>query len=99
MTEAISLPTAYQLDVDRAVALLKAAGCAQVYLFGSLVSGHAREGSDIDLAVRGCPKGSFFQLVGRLMLELGHPVDLVNLDERDAFARYLEQEGEIVQVG
>ena len=51
------------------------------------------------LAVRGCPKGKFFHLLGRLLLELEHPGDLVDLDRQHAFARYLEEEGELLQVG
>jgi predicted nucleotidyltransferase len=69
-----------------------------VFLFGSLATGEVKDKSDIDLAVRGCPKGEFFHLLGRLLLELDYPVDLANLDSQDAFARYLEQEGELLQI-
>ena len=93
------LPAAYLKDIDRAVKVLKQAGCTQVFLFGSLVGGKMSAGSDIDLAIRGCPKGSFFHLLGKLMLELDHPVDLVSLDKQDAFARYLEKEGGLLQIG
>jgi len=99
MIEAVQLPDIYQRDIRRAVEILRGAGCTHVYLFGSLVSGEVREGSDIDLAVRGCPKGSFFAVLGRLLLELDHPVDLVSLDSEDPFARYLEQEGELRLIG
>jgi len=37
--------------------------------------------------------------LGKLLLELDHSVDLVNLDRQDAFARYLEKEGELLQIG
>lgn len=92
------LPAAYQRNLERAVALLKAGGCTAVYLFGSLASGAYHERSDIDLAVRGCPPGHFFQLYGQLMMTLDYPVDLVNLDKDQAFAAYLEQEGELYQI-
>lgn len=92
-------PEIYQRDVRRAVKILKEAGCTQVFLFGSLAADKVQEGSDIDLAVRGCPKGQFFHLLGKLLLELHHSVDLVSLDKQDDFARYLEKEGELVQVG
>jgi predicted nucleotidyltransferase len=95
----LQLPEIYQKDVSRAVEILKEAGCSNVFLFGSLVTGNIRSGTDIDLAVRGCPKGKFFRLLGRLMLELDHPVDLVNLDRQDAFSRYLEKEGGLLQIG
>jgi predicted nucleotidyltransferase len=99
MEEKAQLPEIYQRDVSRAVEILKEAGCSQVFLFGSLAAGRVHEGSDIDLAVRGCPKGKFFHLLGKLLLELYHSVDLVSLDRQDDFARYLEQEGELLQVG
>ena len=99
MEETIRLPDIYQRDVRRAVEILTEAGCSEVFLFGSLASGSVQEGADIDLAVRGCPKGKFFHLLGKLLLELYHSVDLVSLDRQDDFARYLEQEGELLQVG
>lgn len=99
MKEKVQLPEVYQKDVHRAVEILKEAGCTHVFLFGSLSVGKVRDGSDIDLAIRGCPKGQFFHLLGRLLLELDHPVDLVSLDGQDAFASYLEEEGELLQIG
>lgn len=99
MKEKVQLPKIYQEDVHRAVEILKEAGCTHVFLFGSLTAGRIRDGSDIDLAIRGCPKGRFFHLLGKLLLELDHPVDLVSLDRQDAFACYLEEEGELLQIG
>lgn len=93
------LAKSYRRNVSRAVKILKEAGCAAVFVFGSVASGRIEDDSDIDLAIRGCPKGGFFHLMGRLLLELDYPVDLVNLDRRDAFACYLEREGELLQVG
>jgi hypothetical protein len=37
--------------------------------------------------------------LGRLLWELGHPVDLVNLDSEDAFAQYLQREEVLVRIG
>lgn len=99
MQEKIKLPPAYQKDVERAVAILKEAGCTRIFLFGSAAAGRPGSSSDIDLAIQGCPKGQFFHLLGKLLLELEHPVDLVNLDQQDAFARYLEREGALLQIG
>ncbi len=93
------IPEPYQKDVHRAVEILTEAGCTHIFLFGSLADGTIRDGSDIDLAVRGCPKECFFYLLGKLLLELKHSVDLVSLDRQDAFARYLEKEGGLLQVG
>ncbi len=95
----IPVPEPYRKDIRRAVEILKEAGCTDVFLFGSLAAGKVREKSDIDLAVRGCPQGEFFPLLGRLLLELSYPVDLVNLDRQDAFARYLEEQGGLLQIG
>ena len=98
MEEKVQLSETYSSDIQRAVDILKEAGCTQVFLFGSLAAGKVQEGADIDLAVRGCPKGKFFHLLGKLLRELHHSVDLVSLDRQDDFACYLEQEGELRQV-
>ena len=99
MNDKVQLPETYQKDVRRAVEILRGAGCTDIFLFGSLAGGKVTDQSDIDLAIRGCPKGKFFHLLGRLLLELDYPVDLVNLDRQDAFVRYLEKEGELLQIG
>jgi predicted nucleotidyltransferase len=92
------LPIEYRHDLLRAVEILKAAGCTDLFVFGSLARGRISAQSDIDLAIRGCPKGHFFSLLGRLTLELDHPVDLINLDTADSFARYLEREKGLLQI-
>ena len=97
--KALGVAEAIQEDIRRAVRILKEGGCSEIFLFGSAAAGEFGERSDIDLAVRGCPKGSFFHLLGRLLWELDHSVDLVNLDSQDAFADYLQKEGVFVRVG
>jgi predicted nucleotidyltransferase len=92
------LPIEYRRDLLRAVEVLKAAGCTHLFVFGSLARGRVSDQSDVDLAIRGCPKGQFFSLLGRLTLDLDHPVDLVNLDTADRFARYLEEEKGLVRI-
>ena len=99
MEQGTRFPEAYQRDIRRAVEILREGGCARVFLFGSLATARDEDGSDIDLAISGCPKGKFFHLLGKLLLELEHPVDLIDLDGQDAFARYIEKEGELVQIG
>lgn len=99
MIDTNQLPGPYKADILRAADLLASAGCRGIFLFGSLASGEEGDHSDIDIAVRGCPEGEFFHLLGRLFLELDHRVDLVDLDSEDPFARYLEEEGRLVQVG
>jgi predicted nucleotidyltransferase len=97
-SQAVTIPEAFRADVERAVQILRAGGCTDVFVFGSVAAGDA-EAADLDLAVRGCPPDRFFHLLGRLLMELDHPVDLVDLDVGGLFAEYLEQEGELVQVG
>lgn len=91
-------PANYQKDIARATEILRSAGCTHIYLFGSLTSGKIRSESDIDLAVRGCARGQYFRVLGKLLLELDHPVDLIDLDRNDGFARFLESEGELTQI-
>lgn len=93
-----NIPEMYRKDVQRAAQILKEVGCSQVYLFGSLASGRNRRDSDIDLAVRGCPKGQYFHILGRLLIELDHPVDLVLLDRHDPFGAFLQEYQELVEI-
>lgn len=92
------LPFSYKKDIEKAVKILKEEGCKEIYLFGSLAEGNIKDESDIDLAIRGCPSGKYFNLIGKLMLELDHPIDLVNLDKDDDFASFLAREGELHNV-
>ena len=89
----------HKKDIERAVKILTDAGCKEVFVFGSLAEGNAEAGADIDLAIRGCPPGKFFNLLGRLLLELDHPVDLVDLDKNKALESYLVREGILLHVG
>ena len=92
------IPDAFQADVRRATEILKEAGCTEIFVFGSLAKGRAGKSSDLDLAVRGCPKAGFFHLWGKLFMSLEHSVDLVDLDSEDPFARYLEMHAEVIQI-
>lgn len=93
------IPSIFEKDIQQAIEILKAGGCTDIFLFGSLVDGETRADSDVDLAVKGCPQGKFFHLLGQLLMTLDHSVDLVSLDQDDAFARQLEAEGELIQIG
>ena len=92
------LPSSYKKDIEKAVKILKEEGCKEVFLFGSIAEGNIQEDSDIDLAIKGCPSGKYFNLIGKLMLELEHPIDLVNLDKNDDFASFLSRGGELLNV-
>jgi len=100
MNKIMQLPEPYRKNVRMAVEILKEVGCDDIFLFGSLAENNIREGSDIDIAVRGCPARKFFYVLGKLLRKLDYPVDLVDLDEEnDAFSRFLTEEGELVQIG
>jgi predicted nucleotidyltransferase len=85
-------------DLRRATEVLQEHGCTEVFLFGSLANGEIHDRTDLDLAVRGCPKGEYFRILGQLLLELDNGVDLVLLDREDPFGRFLQEEGELVRV-
>lgn len=99
MYKDITFPAAFQEDIQRAVKILKESGCTDIYLFGSISRGKISGSSDIDIAMRGCPQGKFFSLLGKLIMVLNHSIDLVNLDNKDAFSQYLEKEGVLVRIG
>lgn len=92
-------PEEYRADIERAVQILREGGCQEVHVFGSVAQGRTREGSDLDLAVRGCPPRSFFPLLGRLLTELEHPVDLVDLDRESRLVDFLQRHEMLVHVG
>lgn len=98
MLASSAVPQQYQNDLERAVKILRDGGCTEVYLFGSLTSGKQHQRSDIDLAVRGCPPGQFFHLLGELLFKLDYPVDLVDLDKEDPFVEFLIKKGKLQQI-
>lgn len=84
--------------LTRGAALLKSAGAREVYVFGSMATGRAREGSDVDLAVSGLPPESFFATLARLGDLFERPVDLVDLDRASPFTTYLKAKGVLRRV-
>jgi predicted nucleotidyltransferase len=94
----LNIPGDYINDINKAFNILNKEGCKDIYLFGSLVMGNTRKGSDLDIAVKHCPEGSYFKILGKLMMELEHPVDLIVLDENDDFVNFIEQNGDLVHV-
>lgn len=85
-------------DIQHAVDILLQGGCREIYLFGSYVKGNWTEDSDLDLAIRGCAKGRYFDLLGKLILEIDRPIDLVDLDSSDPFVLQLEATGELYRL-
>ena len=89
---------AVRRDLVRGVSILKAGGCEEVYLFGSVADGSGTSRSDIDFAVKGCPADRFYKLQGKLLLELARSVDLIDLDADAELATFLEREAELIRV-
>lgn len=85
-------------DVVRGVSILKAGGCEEVYLFGSIAEASGTSRSDIDFAVRGCPADMFYKLQGRLLMELTRSVDLIDMDADAELATFLQREAELIRV-
>jgi predicted nucleotidyltransferase len=81
------------------VEILKAGGCTEVFVFGSVAEGTPEEDSDLDLAMRGCPPGEFFHLWGEFFWQLSRPTDLIDLDSSDLFAQHLQREDRLVRIG
>lgn len=97
--EVQGIPKDIEADVYRGVDILKRGGCTEVYLMGSITEGRVRPESDIDFAVRGCPRESFFRLQGDLLMELDRSADLISLDVDPELTAFLEQEARFVRVG
>ena len=81
-----------------ALKILQQAGCTEIFLFRSIIDGRINEKSDIDIAIKGCPKGLFFRLYGQLIRNIAHPVDLIDLEKQKSFYPYLQDHGELVRV-
>jgi predicted nucleotidyltransferase len=95
----LNIPLKYRKDIEIATNLLKNAGCQSVFLFGSLVSGKTHEDSDIDIGIKGLPKGKFFEIYSRLYFDIQNKIDLVDFDINPDFYSMLNKIGEIVQIG
>jgi predicted nucleotidyltransferase len=95
----INIPSKYQHDVVNATNLLKSEGCEAVFLFGSLVTGKIRDDSDIDIGVKGLPKGKFLSLYSKLYFDFENKIDLVDFDMNSDFYSMLKSIEEVVQIG
>jgi len=79
--------------------ILKNAGCAEVYLFGSQATGRANANSDIDLGVKGLPQNLFYRMHWKLEEALDMKVDLVDFDFQKDFYELLKRIGELKKIG
>jgi predicted nucleotidyltransferase len=92
------IPASHRHDVEKALEILKDAGCREIYIFGSLVDGTVTPKSDIDLAVKGIPHEFYFKVLARLIMQLDHPVDLIDLEEDNRFSKMIRREGNLRRV-
>jgi predicted nucleotidyltransferase len=95
----LTIPAKYRKDIEIATDLLKNEGCQSVYLFGSLVTGKNHDESDIDIGIKGLPKGKFFEVYSRLYFDIENKIDLVDFDVNSDFYSMLNKIGELVQIG
>lgn len=68
-----------------AVNILRNEGVKRVILFGSLAKKKFRSQSDIDLACEGLEEKNFFNVFGKLLLQVKRPLDLVDINNADEF--------------
>ncbi len=92
------IAVSHRHDVEKAIGILKDAGCDEVYIFGSVVDGTVTPQSDIDLAVKGIPPKFFFKVFAKLVMQLDHPVDLIDLDEDNRFTNMIRAKGKLRRV-
>jgi len=95
----VNVPQKYQKDIEIATNLLKEEGCQSIYLFGSLVTGKNNDESDIDIGIKGLPKGKFFETCAKVYLALDNNIDIVDFDNNAEFYTLLIRQGELVEIG
>jgi len=94
-----NIPQKYQRDIEIARNLLKNEGCQSIYLFGSLVTGKYHDNSDIDIGIKGLPKGKFFATCAKVYFALNNDIDIVDFDNNDELYSLLNRLGEVVEIG
>jgi len=95
----LNIPLKYQKDVESVINLLKNEGCEAIFLFGSLVTGKIHDNSDIDIGIKGLPKGKFLEVYSRLYFDMENNIDLIDFDTNSDFFSMLNSIGEVVQIG
>ena len=95
----LNIPLKYQKDIESVTNLLKNEGCEAIFLFGSLVTGKIRDDSDIDIGIKGLPKGKFLEVYSRLYFDMENDIDLVDFDTNPDFFSMLNSIGEVIQIG
>jgi predicted nucleotidyltransferase len=95
----VVIPQRYQKDIEFAKNLLKNEGCQSIYLFGSLVTGKSHDGSDVDIGIRGLPKGKYFETCAKIYFAVDNEFDIVDFDSNTDFYNLLNRLGEVVKIG
>jgi len=93
------VPEKYRPDIEKAASCLKEEGCAEVFLFGSLVTGEHSDSSDIDLGITGLPPQKYIRTYSKLNNIVKNRFDLVDFDENRGLYDLLNSIGEIEKVG
>ena len=93
------IPENYQKDIKKATDLLKNEGCEAVYLFGSLVTGNFHDNSDIDIEIKGIPKGKFFATCAKVYFAIDNSIDIVDFDNNQELYSLLNRLGEVIEIG
>jgi len=92
------LPYSFKADIKKAIDILRAYGCSEIYIFGSLTNNSFNDESDIDIAIKGIKPELFFRAYSDLMIELEHSVDLINMETQKRFIDLLTEIKEIIRV-
>jgi predicted nucleotidyltransferase len=95
----LNIPLKYQKDIENTKNLLKNEGCGAIFLFGSLITGKINDDSDIDIGIKGLPKGKFLEVFSRIYFDMENNIDLVDFDNDPDFYSMLNKIGEVVQIG
>jgi predicted nucleotidyltransferase len=95
----LAIPQKYRKDIEIAVNLLKQEGCKSIYLFGSLVTGKNNDDSDIDIGIKGLPRGKFFEVCSKVYFSMDNDIDIVDFDSNGEFYSLLTRLEEIVEIG
>jgi predicted nucleotidyltransferase len=95
----LDIPEKYQKDIEIATNLLKEGGCQSIYLFGSLVTGNNHDESDIDIGIKGLPKGKFFETCAKVYFAMDNDIDIVDFDRNGDFYSLLNRHGEVIEIG
>jgi predicted nucleotidyltransferase len=95
----LNIPQKYRKDIEIATNLLKNEGCQSIYLFGSLVTGKNHDDSDIDIGIKGFPKGRFFEICAKIYFAIDNEIDIVDFDNNEDFYSLLNRLGEVVEIG